>query len=81
MNFERKRDVILERNRLREQIAEQEKLICELLKEKERNKENIHITGIQCERCVNLLCKEAAWGTERMCKLDVKCKDRKESNL
>lgn len=81
MNFERKRDVILERDRLQKQIAEQEKIICELVKEKGRNKGNAHYTGIQCEKCVNLLSRETSFGLECMCKLDVRCKDRKESNL
>lgn len=82
MNFERKRDVVSERDRLRVEVAEKARVIYAL--QAKLNGER-HETGTQCNGCVNLLRGKTWWNgaeiEERMCKLDVKCKDRKESNL
>lgn len=82
MKFERKRDIIEERNRLQAMVEVNERIIAKL---KEAIKGEKHEVGVQCDRCENLLRgTKLCMGVEveeRMCKLDVKCKDRKESNL
>lgn len=82
MKFERKRDIIEERDILRDKIVEKDQIISKL---QGKLRGEIHETGTQCEGCVNLLRGKTWWCggeiEERMCKLDIKCKDRKVSNL
>lgn len=82
MKFERKRDVIKERNRLLN-ILEVNKRTIDKLKEELSGEK--HKVGTHCNGCVNLL-RGKTWCMgaeveEKICKLDIKCKDRKESNL
>lgn len=82
MKFERKRDIIEERNILRDKIAEKDQIISELQEKLRCERREI---GVQCKGCVNLLSDKTEWFgntiEKHMCKLDIKCKDRKESNL
>lgn len=82
MGFERKRDIIAERNRLQDKIKTKESIIAKMQEALNGEK---HVVGAQCCRCVNLLRGTTlCMGVEveeKICKLDIKCKDRKESNL
>lgn len=79
MKFERKRDIIAERNRLRDKLDDKDKIIAEL---QSKLRGEMHEVGTQCNGCVNLL-RGKTWFMgaeveEKICKLDVKCKDRVE---
>lgn len=82
MKFERKRDIIRERNRLRNEIEDKNKIIEELHLNLRGER---HEVGTHCNGCANLL-RGKTWFMgaeveEKICKLDIKCKGRKEINL
>lgn len=81
MKFERKRDIIAERNKLKDELENKNKIIEEMHL---KLSGEIHEVGAHCNGCVNLI-REESWvmGSKidkKICKLDIKCKDRKESN-
>lgn len=82
MKFKRKQDLIKEINRLQDEIEDKNKIIEELHLKLRGER---HEIGTHCNRCVNLL-RGKTWFMgaeveEKICKLDIKCKDRKEGNL
>lgn len=82
MKFERKRDIIAERNRLMDKLEDKNKIIEELHLKLSGER---HEVGTHCNGCMNLL-RGKTWFMgaeveEKICKLDVKRKDRKESHL
>lgn len=79
MKFERKRDIIAERNKLQDKIKTKENIIAKMQEALNGEK---HMVGAQCCGCVNLLRGTTlCMGVEveeKICKLDIKCKDRVE---
>ena len=75
MKFERKRDIIKERNHLLGEIKRKNKIIEEL---EGKLRGDIHNTGMHCIGCENCIEENYGFYPQKICKLDIKCKDRVE---